>query len=1029
MDDTLGGDADLDGSVANRKSCLPEQPDSVRFRIGVTGKCDALSNLRTVELANFALKALRTPSFVGGVGAVGGGSASVRALIGSCERLVGFLEGQDIGELTDAAARADVQAALREAIEVVQSTDKDWRSPKLPGMKGIIFENKETQKPGKHRSRNRQPGRKFPVKERSALISNARRIESHTQVAIYRAETVSRENSRSDDVDEMPMTNSGSGSGPLKYSKQAEHGKLLRKLSLVRHASRGPVQSSTSSVTVAGSDNFGDEYGSGSSAACDRPFPWEIDPNYHPFTPLRERTVENIPDNASVPCVWKGQRSAVKILRGDFKKLKSEADILWSLGKHENMQRMFGAYYEEGVLPKNGAKATTRGSTTTKSSGVGYIILEHSNGASLDKSVRENRLKDNAAQVRIFDKIVAALSYAASLDPPVEHHELHPGNILLVPRVQQPENRGQSDASENKCPSPKKYGDEATSEIARQEGTLRISNHTVKVLAFVSDEANNRPNQTKKKKRSNHGGDCRFAAYSAPEIMAPKYFGFDKHKAEPVVAGERPPGAETARRNCTQSRAEVWSLGWIMYYMTTGKHPNPEIVEAFTGQDIASEQQRLDKRIRKDLSRVPTRIRELILMCVLYDPSRRASLREVKRQVVSLFASMVFSKGVSLVEQSTSKGMAMMDKATSIKAPKASLYRDQGDMKDKHVVNPAGLRYRKNSSAIFQEGIGTLGKRNLLRKYPLEKMDERKALGMRGLTKKALSLLPLVVVRRVEWEATAKQSGLTDFEISSVRRVLVNHVWSRADVKDGSAAIRYLESRDSDTPGRNAAAISAIGWIYRWGAGGVRKNVPQAIALWEIAANLGDAEAANGLGLIYHHGRPGIEVNGQLARAYYNDGLRWGYAAAAVNLGVMMHDGAAGVAVDGPAARDCYQMASNLDDGVAANNLGLLYLHGAPGVPANGVYAMEHFELSISRGELHHARRNLGEMLWEGAPGIEADPERAAENLVIALVEGDEVSRSSAKEKLLVVLDSPESGQISENTREQGRIALDNLCG
>jgi len=217
------------------------------------------------------------------------------------------------------------------------------------------------------------------------------------------------------------------------------------------------------------------------------------------------------------------------------------------------------------------------------------------------------------------------------------------------------------------------------------------------------------------------------------------------------------------------------------------------------------------------------------------------------------------------------------------------------------------------------------------------------AVGLNARTRAALSTLPLVIVRRVEWEFAARKYECTNRELQRIRQALICERWTKSEVQDGELAIAYLRRRCSQGI---TSAQSALGWVYRWGAGNISKEISRAIRLWEAAMDNNDPEAANGLGLIYHHGRRDIAINGKKAQRFYEIAVEQGYPAAAVNLGVMLHDGAAGLNVDGLSAKALYELACENGDAIAANNLGLLLQHGAEGIEKDAVNAIKAYELA-----------------------------------------------------------------------------------
>jgi TPR repeat protein/serine/threonine protein kinase len=1139
----------------------------------------------TLHLAHVALSAVQRPRFVGaGAGSAGGGGAgAAKSFISVTERLVGFLlsEGHHgrREDFSDLGVRADVQAALRTATATARRTDgQEERSNSARAADGLTDGSSNTgeESGGKHRlglrssvgsRRARRHGSKFAVSagDKATLTSCSRRIGTHLQVATYRSGVI-EERAAADATPPLPdVSNSASKSGE----------RVRRKLPFARTVSGG-IAGGRDGATAAGSGDLGVSNSANRAAGAGGPSGWTVNPILQPLTPLRERSLRHHRDGASVLCMWKGKRVVAKVIRGDFARFQSEADFFWSLAPSQNVQTMLGGIYEAGdsrrVEGRAAAKGSAGGAGTGKpgdansaarsfascGAGIGYIIFEHANGTSLDKAVRDNRLDDPAAQVRVLDKIVTALSFAAAVDPPSTHQELHPGNILLIP-VEEPVAHGTSGVDEPVAraatggggggsslartggrflSTPIAGGDEAeltrgsvitstasapdearatraalppealrSTWTTRPDGTLRISNHVVKVLDFgcaAEARAGGRVARGREKAVSMSRPDA-MAGYIAPEkrvfrrrMINQTLLASDRNReggerGKPTMergprrrlrssserdvddlAGSEEDGAlvhgdmlvpvrsegqgremDTVLDSSAGSRAtstgslsrtrslnqaglnsgvdegvtadmlakvDVWSVGWLLYYMATGRHPEcalPPSVAAFgnfDGDNDGEEQAKLAEAVDADLRHSSASVRDIVRMCLVYNPAHRAGLREVKGKITALLESMVFARGVFLLEQSTAAAMAMMDKAVAIRAPKSELYRDYRDRHVEADFNPAGLVCMREAGSPSPAGeLHQAGRR---------KNSRTLAIGTNGCTHRGLAALPLVVVRRVEWEAMARSQHMTDADLAAVRGALVNHVWCKADVKDGPAAIKYLTRRDAETIGGNVAAKSALGWIYRWGAGNAEKDVPKALALWEAAVSAGDAEAANGLGLLYHHGRPGVETDGERARQHYQRAAESGYSAAAVNLGVMLHDGAAGVEMDGVGARTCYEMASAMGDGVAANNLGLLYQFGAPGVRVDGLAALRHYELAIVRGERNHARRNIGELLWDGAPGVPRDPEAAVQNFIIGLLEGDDIAKSAAKRKLKTLLESHDADVLSQGARSQARLAL-----
>lgn len=440
------------------------------------------------------------------------------------------------------------------------------------------------------------------------------------------------------------------------------------------------------------------------------------------------------------------------------------------------------------------------------------------------------------------------------------------------------------------------------------------------------------------------------------------------------------------------SKIDVWSVGWLLYYMATGRHPPADAWARRCGLDAC------------EYHDIAPECRDIIQTCVQRDVSKRACIRDVKRRIDSTLQALMFAKGVTLLETDPYSAFVLMDKAVGIKVVATCTGKEEGEREQLSAVRFASLSLSSSRDANSADGDpGTT-----IPHMKAPSLDEappsthrigcgERVLGLNQRTRAALSCLPLVIVRRVEWEAAARYLKRSAAELRAIRIALVNERWNKADVRDGDSAIEYLGRRSEEGV---ASALSALGWIYRWGAGGVRKDIQKAMSLWLQAVKTRDAEAANGLGLLYHHGRDKVQTDGLRARACYQIAVDEGYPAAAVNMGVMLHDGAAGLPADGAAARKLYEMACEHGDAIAANNLGLLLQHGAEGMKRDAEGAVVAYEMAIKRGEQHHACRNLGGLLWEGARGVARDRGRAVELFAMAIARGDESSRMAAVTRL-----------------------------
>ncbi len=462
-------------------------------------------------------------------------------------------------------------------------------------------------------------------------------------------------------------------------------------------------------------------------------------------------------------------------------------------------------------------------------------------------------------------------------------------------------------------------------------------------------------------------------------------------------------------------KVDVWSLGWLLFYMATGEHPPTDAWASTRPLTLI------------DMSPLSPQVADVMKVCIVHDVSRRICLEDLKRRLEAHMRHALFVKGLTMLDTSPRHAFRLLDKVVGLRAtigPGASddsrqYLNSPGDFGEptEETVELGATVHRRANSSTPRESVkrprSVIGYTRLHSNLSANAVDVRAqslatgqrvrpinthvAVGLNARTRAALSTLPLVIVRRVEWEFAARKYECSDRDLQRLRRALICERWTKSEVNDGELAIAYLRRRCAQGV---TSAQSALGWVYRWGAGGAAKEVSRAMRLWEAAMESADPEAANGLGLIYHHGRRDIEADGRRAQRYYEIAVEQGYPAAAVNLGVMLHDGAAGLAVDGLSAKALYELACENGDAIAANNLGLLLQHGAPNVEKDAIAAIRAYELAISRGERNHARRNLAELIWDGAENLPRNIPRAFEMMAIAIEEGDAASRSAAQTKL-----------------------------
>ena len=174
---------------------------------------------------------------------------------------------------------------------------------------------------------------------------------------------------------------------------------------------------------------------------------------------------------------------------------------------------------------------------------------------------------------------------------------------------------------------------------------------------------------------------------------------------------------------------------------------------------------------------------------------------------------------------------------------------------------------------------------------------------------------------------------------------------------DGEAIRLYrLAAQQGD-----AEAQTNLGWIYENGRGVPQDDV-EAIHWYRLAAEQGDARAQTNLGWMYGNGR-GVPQDDVAAVRWYSLAAEQGRVLAQTNLGRMYEDGE-GVPQDDVEAVRWYRLAAEQGDAGAQTNLGWMYENGR-GVPQDDVEAVEWYRLAAEQGD-DRAQANLERMVEQG---------------------------------------------------------------
>lgn len=175
---------------------------------------------------------------------------------------------------------------------------------------------------------------------------------------------------------------------------------------------------------------------------------------------------------------------------------------------------------------------------------------------------------------------------------------------------------------------------------------------------------------------------------------------------------------------------------------------------------------------------------------------------------------------------------------------------------------------------------------------------------------------------------------------------------------------------------------------------GIPKNEQEAMRLWRIAAEAGDAKGQLMIGFAHATGRGGVEKDDDKARKWYLEAAAQGVASAQSNLG-NIYWGGRGVPVDREAAVEWYRKAARQGLATAEMRLGWAYLRGE-GVAKDEAEAANWFRKAAARNQ-PIAMERLGVLYVQGRGGLPRDRERGLSLIRKALSLGREEAAETLK--------------------------------
>jgi TPR repeat protein/Zn-dependent protease with chaperone function len=213
----------------------------------------------------------------------------------------------------------------------------------------------------------------------------------------------------------------------------------------------------------------------------------------------------------------------------------------------------------------------------------------------------------------------------------------------------------------------------------------------------------------------------------------------------------------------------------------------------------------------------------------------------------------------------------------------------------------------------------------------------------------------------------------------------------------GDATTAAREFRASAATGY-APAQTALGILYLSGysAGGIPKDPNEAVRLYKLAADQGNAQAQANLGHAYLVGAGGLAKDESEGVRLFRLAAEQGNGTGQANLGYAYLQGLGGLTKDPSEAVRLYRLSAAQGNSVGQANLGLAYIRGTGGLEVNPVEAVRLFQLSAARGNAI-GQNNLGYCYENGVGGLSRDVEQAVAWYRKAAAQGVAQSMASLK--------------------------------
>ncbi len=148
----------------------------------------------------------------------------------------------------------------------------------------------------------------------------------------------------------------------------------------------------------------------------------------------------------------------------------------------------------------------------------------------------------------------------------------------------------------------------------------------------------------------------------------------------------------------------------------------------------------------------------------------------------------------------------------------------------------------------------------------------------------------------------------------------------------------------------NALAEANLGFMYQTGRGGLSQNYEEAVRLYKLSAEQNNHQGQANLGAMYAGGRGGLHQDPTEAVRLFRLSADQGNAGARAAMGFMYITGSGGLPKDDNEARRLFQLAADQSNASGQAGLGIFYATGRGGLVKNDAEGIRLVRLSVEQG-------------------------------------------------------------------------------